>query len=125
EAGLYLAMDILKRNPGRATDFRPFVFFLSNSHIDDPIAAINVARQLEMLDIPAGAPTIVSIGLADSDRGFMELIASRKELVLIVEKFADLVRLFPTIGTAVGTIRTGEQHISQAILDLTRGGGAA
>lgn len=114
-----LASTVLKRNPGKDTDFRPYVFFFSDGcpNSDDVQLAKQAAADLKRLSIPAGAPTIIALGYGDIDRNFMQEVASNRELFKEVPDASGLVRLFPAIGTIAGT-KTGEGGINTAIMNL-------
>lgn len=119
-AGLNAALDILKRNPGEATDFRPYVFLFSDGYPDEgeEESALEVATAIKSLDIPAGKPQLVSIGLGDANEDFMKAVASSPELHVHLADPDQLKRLFPQIGTVAGSKTSGEAEINQAILNL-------
>ena len=114
---LSFAYDLLKQHPGKATDFRPFVFFLSDGQPDDAHAARMAADKVKTLDIPAGQPTIITVGFGSVDKPFMEAIASAPELFVHLQSPAELTKFFPAIGTVAGS-KTGEAAIKQAIINI-------
>lgn len=115
---LRAAGDILRRHPGKESDFRPYVFFMSDGRPDDEQTAISAAAQLKALKIAAGSPTVVALGLGDGVYDdFLMAVASSPELYKRLEAPADLVKFFPAIGTIAGS-RTGEAQINQAIANL-------
>ncbi|MBI4724741.1 MAG: VWA domain-containing protein [Rhodomicrobium sp.] len=116
-SALATAANLLERNPGRATDFRPFVFLFSDGLPDDAQEALTAAQRLKSLNIPAGSPTIVCIGLGDTDVHFMKSVASSPELFLRLSDPMFLTRFFPAIGTVAGS-KTGEASIKQAIMNI-------
>jgi uncharacterized protein YegL len=111
------AIKVLERHPGRETDFRPYVFFFSDGHPDDAGGAVAMAEKLKEMRIAAGAPRIVTIGLGNADETFMRAIASNPDLFVHLADPSQLVRLFPSIGTIVGSAG-GEAAIDAAILNL-------
>ena len=113
------AAEILKRNPGKDTDFRPYVFFFSDGrpNPEDENAAIRSADDLKQLDIAAGQPALWSFGYGDIDPVFMKHVASSLEHFKELPDAAALTRLFPAIGTIAGT-KTGESAINTAIMNL-------
>jgi uncharacterized protein YegL len=117
-----LATEILTRNPGAGTDFRPYVFFLSDGRPDDEDrgAAVQAAASLKQLSISAGEPTVFAIGYGDVDEAFMRSVCSNKESGECFSKLPDvnaLLRLFPLIGSVAGT-RSGESAIDTGIMNL-------
>jgi uncharacterized protein YegL len=111
------AIEILKRNPGKATDFRPYVFFFSDGvpDDDDTTAALEAAAELKSLKIDAGEPTIWALGFGAIDAKFMKRIASAEKFKE-VQDVDKLARLFPVIGTLAGTT-SGEAAIDQGIMN--------
>jgi uncharacterized protein YegL len=116
--GLRAACSILKRNPGQASDFRPYVFFFSDGAPDSEQDALEAASELKALQIAAGTPTVVSIGLGSVNDKFMKAVATNPELYLHLQNSNQLVKLFPQIGTIAGTKTGGEAQINQAIINL-------
>jgi uncharacterized protein YegL len=111
------AIEILKRNPGKTTDFRPYVFFFSDGmpDEDDTTSALQAAEELKSLNIDAGQPTIWALGFGAIDAKFMKRIASAEKFKEVQD--ADrLAKLFPVIGTVAGT-KPGENAIDQAIMN--------
>jgi uncharacterized protein YegL len=113
------AAEVLKRNPGKDTDFRPYVFFFSDGcpNADDVQLALDAAADLKRVSIPAGAPTIVALGYGAIDHKFMAQVASNRELFKELPDAAALVKFFPAIGTIAGT-KTGESAVNTAIMNL-------
>lgn len=113
------ASEILKRNPGVATDFRPYVFFFSDGrpNADDEQLALQAAADLKRLNIAAGQPTIWALGFGDIDPAFMKQVASGVEYFKELPDAAALTKMFPIIGTLAGT-KTGESAINTAIMNL-------
>jgi uncharacterized protein YegL len=113
------AADLLRRNPGAATDFRPYVFFFSDGRpdSDDHAAAVQAASDLKAIDIPAGQPAVWAFGYGDLDSGFMKQICSNSEYFKELPDASALTKLFPAIGTIAGT-KTGESAINTAIINL-------
>lgn len=122
-AALKCATDLLRRNGGAATDFTPYVFLMSDGHPDDPRGALSAAEALKQLEIPAGQPRLVSIGVPGADEDFMRDVASTSELYVFCDP-DKLKRLFPQIGTNVGGLSGGgadamDQVIADAADDVT------
>jgi uncharacterized protein YegL len=113
------AAEVLKRNPGKDTDFRPYVFFFSDGHPnpDDVDDALEKMKELKHLNIAAGNPTIVTLGFGDLDRAIMKQVANNPELFKEIKGPEELVRLLPAIGTIAGA-KTGESAINTAIINL-------
>lgn len=116
-AALDEAARLLVRNPGSASDFEPFVFFLSDGVPDNEIAAIEAASKLKKLNIAAGMPRIVSLGFGDVDDSFMKRIASNAEMYKKMKSSQDIVKLLPAIGT-IGTQAAGAANVERAIMRL-------
>ena len=95
------ARALLKRNPGKETDFRPFVWFMTDGQPDDKALALDAATALRALDIPAGSPKVFSIGYGATDHDFMREIASSPEFYVQLKEPRQLQGLLPTIGTVV------------------------
>jgi uncharacterized protein YegL len=122
-AALREATALLSRNGGTSTDFTPYVFFMSDGMPDDPRAAHAAAEVLKQLNIPAGSPRLVSVGVTGADEAFMRSIASSVELYVSCEA-PQLARLFPLIGTNIGSITEGgtkavDQMIAESAEDAT------
>jgi len=118
EAGLQDAIDVLNRNGGEDTDFRPYVFLLSDGEPDNEGDALNAATKLKATTIPAGKPRIITIGLgSDVNENIMRKIASNEELYVHLQNPEDMVRFFPNIGTATAT-GGGEEAIEQSIINI-------
>ncbi len=116
-AALNQALSVLKKNGGKDTDFTPYVFFLSDGAPDDEASALKAGDALKNLSIPAGAPRLVTIGIADARDDFMRQLASTPELYKRLNDVRDIVRLFPTIGTIAQTA-TGAAGVDDAIMNL-------
>jgi uncharacterized protein YegL len=117
-AGLVEAADILRRKPGKATDFDPYVFLLTDGVPDDESAAIRAAQAIRNMEVAAGKPRLISIGFGDAvNMGFLQQAASNPELAKHLLDSNDLVRFFPAIGTIV-TSAGGTQAVDQAIIDI-------
>jgi len=112
------AARVLKRHPGKDTDFDPYVFLLTDGQADDENAALNAAQALLATQVAAGKPRLIAIGLGDSvNMGFLQKVASTSELAKHVSDAKDLVKLFPAIGTVVSSAG-GAQAVDQAIVDI-------
>jgi uncharacterized protein YegL len=110
--------DILKRKPGNATDFDPYVFLLTDGQPDHEANALSAAQTLKNMEIAAGKPRLIAIGLGDNvNMSFLQQIASNPELAKHVDDPDELTRLFPMIGTVV-TSAGGTQAVDQAIVDI-------
>jgi len=115
-AALRETYGLLSRHPGVATDFTPFVFFLSDGAPDDSIAALEAGRMLKALDIPAGMPRIITIGFGDANDAFMSQLASSPELYKRLKSPQDIGKFLPAIGTRITPrIATGAAAIEKAI----------
>jgi uncharacterized protein YegL len=112
-----MAADILRRNPGKQTDFRPYVFFFSDGvpDDDDRTEALDAAAEIKALKIEAGEPTIWALGYGALDQNFMREVASAEKFKEVSDAAA-LSKLFPIIGTTAGT-KTGESAIDSAIMN--------
>src|SRR5262245_42674296 len=112
------ACNLLGRNPGKDTDFTPFVFFLSDGNPDDENSALASGDRLNNLSIPAGSPRVVTIGLgSDVNDKFMQKLASNSELYKHLKDSKEIVKLFPAIGTIAGSA-TGAAAVEQAIVNI-------
>lgn len=118
DRGLQAAIDILKRNPGKPSDFRPYVFFFSDGQPDDAGAALNVANNLKALDIAAGNPTVIALGLGNVNDQFMKSVATNAEFYIHLTDSSQLARLFPLIGTVAGSRASGEDAINKTIINI-------
>jgi uncharacterized protein YegL len=117
-AALDEACNLLARNPGKDTDFTPFVFFMSDGNPDDESAAIAAGNKLKSLSIPAGTPRVVTIGLgSDVNDSFMQKLASNSELYKHVKDSKEIIKLFPAIGTIAGSA-TGAAAVEQAFVNI-------
>lgn len=118
--GLRAALEILERHPGRETDFRPYVFFFSDGYPDEGYEqeALDMAVKLKEVDIAAGRPTVVAIGLGEANEDFMRALASNPDFYVRLEGVEQLKTIFPQIGTVAGEKAGGEAEINQAFLNL-------
>jgi uncharacterized protein YegL len=116
-AALSAAARVLEKNPGRDTDFTPYVFFLSDGAPDDEQAALKAADSLKKLSIAAGTPRIVSVGFGDVNDDFMRKVASTPELYKGFASSADMARFFPVIGTIAATA-SGTKGVDDGIMNL-------
>lgn len=110
---LKTAGDILERNGGKETDFRPYVYLLSDGQANENTDSILVeAERIKTMDIPAGSPKIVSIGLGtDVEPSFLKKISSAESFVPILNA-ENLSYLFPKIGTLSGS-GEGEEELDR------------
>lgn len=114
-AALAEAADLLRRNPGQATDFTPYVFLMSDGAPDDPASAEEAARQLKQLNIAAGTPRLITVGFGAVVDALMRRLASQSELYIKCRSSHDLTNLFPVIGSTVATVTGGVQAVDEAI----------
>lgn len=118
DRGIRAATDILKRNPGKSSDFRPYVFFFSDGNPDDESAALAAAKDLKSLNIAAGTPTVIALGLGSVNEQFMKSIATNQEFFVHLTDSSQLAKLFPLIGTVAGSRASGEQAINNTIINI-------
>jgi uncharacterized protein YegL len=111
------AYDVLKRHPGRATDFRPYVFLMSGSRPDDESKAIRSALRVKGISIPAGAPIVICLGYGDADEVFLSTVASNGKFFVRSPDSTSLARFIPNIGTLAGS-KAEEETLTAAILRL-------
>jgi uncharacterized protein YegL len=112
------AASLLRRRPGNTTDFDPYVFLLTDGDPDNEGQALSAAQVLKGMEVAAGKPRLIAIGLGDSVKmRFLQQVASNSELAKHVQKPDELTRLFPMIGTVVASAG-GTQAIDQAIVDI-------
>ena len=114
---LQSAAQILTRNPGKESDFTPYVFFLSDGAPDSESAALRAGDRLKTLNVAAGTPRIVTIGIGDANDNFMRKLASTPELYKKLDNINDLARFFPAIGTFVSSA-AGTTGVDEAIMNL-------
>src|SRR5262249_27858865 len=80
-AALNEAATVLKRRPGTANDFDPYVFLLTDGQADDASAALSAAQAIRSMEVAAGKPRVVAIGLGDGvNMPFLQQVASNQEL---------------------------------------------
>jgi uncharacterized protein YegL len=117
-SALQEAIGILKRNPGAATDFEPFVFLLTDGEASDKEEALKAANELKQLEVASGRPQLVTLALgAENEMPFLKSLASHPELAKLFSKADDLVSFFPQIGTVVSG-EVGTAAVVNAIIDL-------
>lgn len=113
------AKAVLARHPGKASDFRPYVFVFCGGRLaDEPRELLKAARELKRLKLAAGAPKIAVIALGDSDTSTLGALASAPELCRHPSDLDGLLRMFPPIGTVAGLFRNGEEKIDDIIMNL-------
>lgn len=111
------AVRLLEANPGQATDFTPYVFFLSDGEPDDAGAALKAGSALKSLAVAAGTPRLITIGFGDANDDFMRNLATNKELYKKLNDHREVTRLFPQIGT-IASSQVGIQAVDTAIMNL-------
>lgn len=119
-AALNEATNVLKRNPGKPTDFDPYVFLLTDGKADNEDEALRAVASLKELTIAAGKPRVIAIGLGverDVNMPFLRNVATNPELAKHLKNASDLVRFFPQIGTIVSSM-SGTAAIDAAIIDI-------
>jgi len=117
-AALNEAATLLKRRSGNANDFDPYVFLLTDGQPDDAAAALSAAQAIRSMEVAAGRPRLIAIGLGDGvNMPFLQQVASNQELAKHLQKHEDLVKFFPAIGTVVSSAG-GTQAVDQAIIDI-------
>lgn len=116
-AALNEVIRILRAQPGEATDFNPYVFFLSDGEPDDASSALQAGQTLKTLAIAAGTPRLVTIGFGAVNDGFMANLASNKELYKKLNDVREITRLFPQIGT-IAQSQVGVAGVDAAIMNL-------
>jgi uncharacterized protein YegL len=118
-AGFDAVCDLLVRNPGKSSDFIPFVFFFSDGAPDDEAAALAAAARVKSLDIAAGTPMVVSIGFGQSvAEDFMRSTASNPELFKWLKTPDEILRFLPEIGTSSQSATGGAQAVAQGIMNI-------
>jgi uncharacterized protein YegL len=112
------AAEVLKRNPGKPTDFTPFIYLLTDGQPDNESAALAAAQEIHDLDIPAGKPHLCAIGLGNQVKmDFLERVASNSELARPLSNPGDIAKALPPVGTIVSS-GGGAAVADQAIIDL-------
>jgi uncharacterized protein YegL len=112
------AAALLKRRPGNPTDFDPYVFLLTDGDPDNEPNALSAAQALKSIEVAAGKPRLIAIGLGDHVKmGVLQQVATNSELAKHIQRPDDLIRLFPAIGTVVASAG-GAQAVDQAIVDI-------
>lgn len=115
--GLRTAYDILQRNPGKPTDFIPYVFLLTDGFPNDRHSTAEAAKLLTSSEIAAGSPELVAIGIEGHDAEFLKSILKNPELYKGLEDHTALVRLFPAVGT-VAKSQSGVDAVNKAIANI-------
>jgi len=116
-AALDEAKRLLERNPGKETDFEPFVFLFSDGKPDNRDVALRSADKIKSLKLASGVPRLVTIGVGDVDEDLMERAATNQELYKKLANYEEIVKLLPAIGT-VGTQAGGAEDVEEAIMKL-------
>jgi len=117
-SALMEAAALLKRRPGKPTDFDPFVFLLTDGNPDNRDSARKAAEALRQLEVAAGRPRLIVLGLGDAvDMTFLSQLATSSELARHLKNPRDLGKFFPAIGTFVGA-DGGAGAIEQTIADI-------
>jgi uncharacterized protein YegL len=117
-AALDMALEVLNRNPGKTTDFNPYVLLLTDGAPDNPEAARSAALRLKAASPAAGQPYLVAVGVTqDADMDFLKSIASTPELAVFLPEPKDITKLLPTIGTIVGSAM-GVDGVNRSIANV-------
>jgi len=106
-AALDEAFNLIQSNGGNDHDFEPFVFFLSDGLADNPQGALEAAKKVKEMSVPAGTPRIVTLGFGNVDDAFMKELASNPELYKKMDSSKDIIAFLPNIGTVAGTTDGG------------------
>jgi uncharacterized protein YegL len=133
-AAIDVAREVLERNPGKPTDFEPFVFFFSDgvpfdgtSEEASRVAALTAGERLKKLKIPCGVVRLVTAGFGSVDDRFMADLSSHNKNGEPRYKKLDspkaVLGWLPDIGTvaasqssAPGT--SAADRVEEAIMDL-------
>jgi uncharacterized protein YegL len=118
-AALRLAADVIKRNPGKASDFIPYVLVFTDGAPNTPTAVeewVAAANDIKAIRGPDGeAPRIAAIGCgAEVNRDVLDRIATSPEISIVLENFSELQMFFTQVGTATGSAR-GAAGMDRAI----------
>ena len=119
-AGLDEAARILRKNPGAATDFEPFVYFFSDGHPDSASEALKAADEIKNLSLTSGTPTIVTLGFGNVDDNFMRSLATDNELYKKMSSSEDFKVLLPNIGSIPVSNTEGKEGIKEQIKEALR-----
>lgn len=103
------AENVLRANPGQATDFQPWVFLFSDGRPDDVNAAVAAAQSLKSMQLPAGAPYVMAFGFGAVDDGLMQQVCSNREAFKRISSSTDLLTIMPQIGTVARTAANASQ----------------
>jgi uncharacterized protein YegL len=117
-AALAEAAAVLNRHPGKPTEFEPFVFMLTDGQPDSESAALSAAQAIRHMEVAAGKPRLIAIGLGPSvNMGFLQQVATNPELAKHLVDPTELTKFFPQIGTVVSSVG-GAQGAVQTIIDI-------
>ena len=109
-AAFEYAHALLQEYPGKASDFCPYVLFLSDGAFDNEDKAVIAAEKIHALNLQAGKPRIIALGFGDARLSALQRIASKhngQPMAKLMTCVADLISLLPIIGSiSVGNIET-------------------
>jgi uncharacterized protein YegL len=118
------AAAVLNRHPGRSTDFDPYIFLFTDGQPDNEEAALSAARVIHGMEVAAGKPRLVAIGLGPDVRmGFLQQIGTsgsglpNPEFARHLPNPVDISKALPPVGTIVSS-GGGTKVVDQAIIDL-------
>lgn len=119
------ARDVLRRHPGEAHHFEPFLFFFSDGYPDDKSGALRAGERLKDLDLASGRLRLVTVGLGEVDDQFMRQLATQQDNTPSYRKLADerdILDFFPDIGTlavsATSDFRPAADKLEEDFMEL-------
>jgi uncharacterized protein YegL len=123
-AALSVARELIESDGATDAHCPPFVFLFTDGRADDEVAALREAAWLKRMDLPCGAPRIVTLGFGGVDHAFLSQLATTHEFHKSLATPHDLVRLLPKMGTPTkrgrgnGTVDELEAQIAGPIMDI-------
>lgn len=133
-AAIDIVREVLERNPGKETDFEPFVFFFSDgvpfdgtSEVASRVAALSAGERLKSLKIPSGVVRLVTVGFGNVDHAFMAELSSHNKNGEPRYKRLDSPKAILTFLPDIGTVAASQSaapgtsaadKVEEAIMDL-------
>ena len=118
---LRTAEEALSRNPGKDSDFVPYVIIVAASASTDGVAAADFAHRVLGLQLPSGQPRVVLISLSEEIFKFQKKLAANIPVFGLVPNADVLVQILSAIPGILIKTSAGSREVDQNLAKLLKG----